>query len=342
MFNRLQRVWRMLALTLGAALLLTGCGHEQSSALLPAGPVAESQLWLIKLSLSVMVTVIVVVAIIFVYVLFRFRARKGQTGIPKQVEGNTALEIIWTVVPILLLFILAIPTVTTTFSLAEDFTQSEDAVQVKVTAHQFWWEFEYPNLGIVTAQDLYIPTGQTISFELTSKDVIHSFWVPALGGKMDTNPGNNNMVNKMWLQADKEGVFLGKCAELCGASHALMDFKVVAVSPEEFDAWVNKMKEGPAAAEGVALEGEKVFQQSCIGCHAVDAGMRSIGPNLTSFGDRLTLAGVLTMDDNETLKQWILNSESFKEESKMPSFEGQLSDEQLDALVEYLRGLKLQ
>ncbi|MBO8162671.1 MAG: cytochrome c oxidase subunit II [Brevibacillus sp.] len=338
MVKRWQHVWRLLALTIVTALTLTGCGDPTLSALIPSGPVAEEQLTLIKLSLFIMVGVIAVVMFIFAYVIIRYRQKPGQTGIPEQVEGNTKLEIIWTVIPIILLFILAVPTVMTTFTLAKDYSEEEGAVNVKVTAHQFWWEFEYPDLGVATAQDLYIPTGKKIMFQLTSKDVVHSFWVPSLGGKTDTVPG---LVNKMWLQADKEGVYQGKCAELCGASHALMDFRVVAVSPEEFDSWVEKMKAGPAEpTTATAQEGQQLFQQNCLSCHAVGGQGGKLGPNLTAFGDRQKLAGILE-NNPEVLKQWIANPAQFKEGNLMPSFEGTLSKEQIDALAEYLSGLKI-
>ncbi|UFJ42335.1 cytochrome c oxidase subunit II [Brevibacillus humidisoli] len=338
MLNRWQHVWRLLALSIVTALMLTGCGDPTLSALIPSGPVAEEQLTLIKLSLFIMVGVIVVVMLIFAYVIIRYRKKPGQTGIPEQVEGNTKLEIIWTVIPIILLFILAVPTVMTTFTLAKDYSDEEGVVNVKVTAHQFWWEFEYPDLGVATAQDLYIPTGKRVMFQLTSKDVVHSFWVPSLGGKTDNVPG---LVNKMWLQADKEGVYQGKCAELCGASHALMDFKVVAVSPQEFDSWVEKMKAGPAEpATATAKEGQQVFQQSCIGCHAVGNQGGKLGPNLTAFGDREKLAGILE-NNPELLKQWIANPNQFKEGNRMPAFGEQLNEEQIDALAEYLSGLKI-
>jgi len=339
MRNRWQDLWGPLALSIATTLLLAGCGDPTLSALLPAGPVAERQFTLIKLSVYIMVGVIAVVLILYVYVLFRYRERPGQTGIPQQVEGNTKLEITWTVIPIILLLILAVPTVAATFALAEDYTDDEGVVKVKVTAHQFWWEFEYPDLGVATAQDLYIPTGKKVMVELTTKDVLHAFWVPALAGKMDTVSG---LVNKMWLQADREAVYQGKCAELCGTSHALMDFKVIAVSPDAFDSWIAKMKAGPAAPTTAAARlGQQVFQQSCIGCHAVGDQGGKLGPNLTAFADRVKLAGILE-NNPELLREWIANPSLFKEGNRMPAFAGQLSAQQMDALVEYLSGLSVQ
>lgn len=336
MMSRWQHVWRLLPLFALVTLVLTGCGNPDLSALIPQGPAAEDQYWLIKLSLYIMLFVMAVVFGLFFYVIIRFRQRPGQTGIPEQVEGNHKLEIIWTVVPILLLVVLAIPTVALSFKYSET-TPDPAALKVKVTAHQFWWEFEYPDLGVAAAQDLYIPAGKKVQFELTSADVIHSFWVPSLGGKIDTNPG---LTTTLELVADKPGVYKGKCAELCGASHALMDFKVVAVTPEEFDAWVNKMKTAQAQpATGLAAQGQEVFQKSCIGCHAVGGQGGKAGPNLDGFADRKTIAGILDYTD-ENLKKWLKDPQAVKPGNKMVINE--LSDQEVDALVEYLNTLKIE
>ncbi|RKD21790.1 cytochrome c oxidase subunit II [Ammoniphilus oxalaticus] len=335
-----KKAWRLLPLLAVMMLVLTGCGQDPFlSALTPRGPVAEQQFYLIKLSIYIMMGVFAVVMVIYVYVLVRFRHRPGQTGIPEQIEGSHKLEIIWTTIPLILLTILAIPTVKITFDLAEKFP-TDDALQVKVIAHQFWWEYEYPDLGISAAQDLYIPTGEKVQFQLTSEDVIHSFWAPALGGKTDTNPG---MVNAMWLQADDPGVYKGKCAELCGDSHTLMDFKIVAMDRPEFDAWVEKMKEPHVSSSDVA-EGEQIFADSCISCHAIDAtqglDIPDFAPNLRNFGDRVVLANYFNMDD-ETIAEWIKNPEKMKPGNLMPGFADELDDQQLASLVDYLNTLSV-
>ncbi|HJV45184.1 MAG TPA: cytochrome c oxidase subunit II [Bacillota bacterium] len=333
-----KKASRLLPLFGAVILALTGCGDPYLSALDPKGPVAEAQLSLVMLSFYIMVGVFVVVMVIFTYVLIKFRKRPGQNGVPKQVEGNHKLEIIWTVIPILLLLILAVPTVITTFHLSEKKT-GDDVLKVKVTAHQFWWEFEYPDLGLATGQDLYIPTGKRIEFELTSADVIHSFWVPALAGKTDTNPGQTN---HMWMQADQPGVYKGKCAELCGPSHALMDFKVVAVTPFDFKSWADKMKAAvnrqPTTA--TAQQGAQVFQQNCIGCHAIAGKGGKLGPNLTAFGDRDKVAGILEFK-KENIQRWIKSPQEVKPGNKMPSFGGKLSDQDISNLADYLQTLKV-
>lgn len=316
--------------------LLTGCGSNTLSTLQPRGPVASEQLYLMKLSLFIMVFVVVVVFGIYLYVLVRYRQRKGQENtIPKQVEGNHVLEIIWTVIPILLLLVLAVPTVSYTFKHSTDYRKDKDAIHVKVTAHQFWWQFEYPDLGIATAQDLVIPQGKKIAFDLISADVNHAFWVPSLGGKIDTNPG---ITNTLYLEADEVDTFKGKCAELCGASHALMDFKVVAKSPADFDAWVQKMK-APVAVAADAQKGEALFKENCMSCHAVSTDGLGMGPNLNGFAERSMLAGILE-HTQDNAKKWITNPQAVKPGNKMPAFGGTLDDGQINDIVNYLWSLK--
>lgn len=338
----MNKMWRFIPLSVLSLILLvlTGCGEENLSALRPKGPVAEIQFDLMMLSIYIMTGVFVVVAVIFTYVLLKYRVRKGDEDfIPEQVEGNTTLEVIWTGIPIILLLVLAIPTVLATFTLAaEEPAEGDDTLKIEVTAYQYWWDFNYPDLEFNTAQDLYIPVGEKVYFELTSKDVIHSFWIPALAGKMDNNPG---LVNAMWIEANEPGVYKGKCAELCGPSHALMDFKVIALERDEFDAWVNDMKNPVAEPETeLAQAGEQVFRDSCISCHAINDEGGNLGPNLTSFGDRETLAGYLEMTD-ENMVQWIKDPQSLKPANLMPAFDDQLDDDEIDSLVAYLKGLKL-
>lgn len=331
---------RLLPLMTGLILLLSACGREDVSTLNPQGPVAQSQYDLMKLSIGIMALVVVVVFAICIYVLIRFRRKAGDKSIPKQVEGNHKLEIIWTVVPLILLLILGVPTIKDVFGLAKDYSKDENAVHVKVTAHQYWWEFEYTDYGITTAQDLIVPTDKVISFELASADVIHSFWIPAIGGKMDTNPG---LTNKMFLEFPKEGVFRGKCAELCGTSHALMDFKAKAVSPDSFDRWVSAMK-APAVMPADA-EISETFTSQCLSCHAVGENGGNSGPNLTGVGNRLTVGGILYNDENsvkDNLHNWIINPQEYKGGAMMPSAEENgLTPEQVEGIAEYLAEYKL-
>ncbi|MFC3884242.1 cytochrome c oxidase subunit II [Bacillus songklensis] len=345
--------WRVMSLFSMIALLLAGCGKPFLSTLQPAGEVASMQYDLLLLSTAIMVLVIIVVTIIFIYVVVRFRRRKGDENfIPKQVEGSHKLELIWTVIPILLLIILAVPTVAYTFKLAdvkEMDAKKSDALVINVRSNAYWWEFEYPNQKIITSQDLVVPTDQKVYFKLKASDVKHSFWIPAVGGKMDTNTEGEN---KFWLVFDSkkaeevDDVFYGKCAELCGPSHALMDFKVKALPKDEFDAWVKDMKAAkPEVADADAKAGEEVFKQSCIGCHAVEAQdqrpeQARQAPNLAGFADRERVAGVLEHNE-ENIKAWIKDPEAIKPGNKMTGTY-KVSDEQIDQLAKYLESLKLQ
>lgn len=338
----MKKLVRFIPLTLFGMLLLvlTGCGEENLSALRPKGTGAEISFDLMMLSIYIMLIVFFVVVIIFTYVIIKFRMRRGDEEIiPEQVEGNTTLEVIWTAIPILLLLILAIPTVLGTFTLAaEEPAEGDDTVQVKVTAHQYWWDFDYPELEFNTAQDMYIPVGEKVYIELTSEDVIHSFWVPALAGKMDNNPG---LINAMWIEANEPGVYKGKCAELCGPSHALMDFKVIALEKDEFNEWASEMQTAESEPQSdVAQAGEEIFTDSCISCHAVGEEGGNIGPDLTSFGDRETLAGFLDMTD-ENMVDWIKDPQALKPANHMPGFDDQLDDDEINALVAYLKELKV-
>ncbi|GGE66596.1 cytochrome c oxidase subunit II [Priestia taiwanensis] len=342
--------WRLVSLVFFIALFLGGCGEKSQSTLLPQGEVAKMQYDLLMLSTWIMVGVVAVVTIIFLYVVVKFRRKKGQEDvIPEQVEGNHKLEIIWTVIPIILLIILAVPTVRDTFTLADTRPIDgeeipEDTVVVSAVAKLYWWEFEYQTpdgKNVVTAQDLVIPTGERVYIKLKGGDIKHSFWVPSLAGKMDTNTDNEN---KMYLQADNVGTYRGFCAEFCGPSHALMQFQVKAVEPAEFDQWFEKMKTTKSVATtDLAKQGEEIFNKSCIGCHAVDANGPATGvaPNLSNFGDRDKVAGILD-NTHDNVEKWLKDPDSIKPGNKMSGTYGDLSDHEINALAEYLKGLKLE
>lgn len=338
--NRWQSLWRLIPLFAVMTFLLTGCGDDTLSTLRPKGDVAREQMNLMMLSLIIMVFVVVIVFALYIYVLIRFRKRKGQTGIPKQVEGSHVLELIWTVIPIILLLVLAVPTVTTTFDLAQDFKDDKDVLRVKVTAHAFWWEFDYEGMGIKTAQELVVPAGKKVAFEITSADIIHSFWVPSLGGKVDATPG---LLTKLYLEADADQInatFRGKCAELCGASHALMDFGVKSLAQADFDKWVADMK-APVTIPASAKAGEEIFKAKCLQCHAITPDGAGLGPNLNGFANREKVAGILPMKDESrdaALKHWISDPQDVKPGNNMPQLP--LSEAQINDVIQYLNALK--
>lgn len=318
------------------SLLLAGCGKENLTALDPKGYGAEKSLDIILLTTGIMVGVFLVVIIIYTIVLARFRRKKGDNHIPEQVEGSKKLETIWTVIPIILVLIMGIPTVVYTFDLA-DTSEASSTLNINVTGHQYWWNFEYEDHNVVTSQDLYIPVGEKVYVNMLSSDVIHSFWVPTITGKMDVNPEN---VNTMYIEAYEEGVYWGKCAELCGPSHSLMDFKVIAVSPEEFDQWITDMQNvdpEEVPTDAVAQEGQELFQNNCMGCHAIgDAS--SAGPNLTNFGNRVHFVGYLE-PTKENLVEWIMDPESLKPGNEMTGTY-EVTEEEAEKIAEYLMQLK--
>ncbi|PUB18054.1 cytochrome c oxidase subunit II [Paenisporosarcina sp. OV554] len=355
--------WRLFSLVTALMVFLSGCGEEHLSTLTPAGQVGRDQLNLMVLSTGIMVLVIIVVLVVYLLTIIKFRRSKvGEDVIPKQVEGNHTLELIWTIIPIILLLILAVPTVIATYNLADvsgmdkkDAKGNATAVTVNVKANLYWWEFEYPDLGIITAQELVVPTKEKVYFNLKAADVKHSFWIPAAGGKLDTNVEN---INKFYLEFDKpsagleDGVFYGKCAELCGPSHALMDFKVKSLDRDDFDKWVANMqasKEAETPETDLAQQGQELFtNKTCIGCHAVSgAGTTGArGPSLATFGDRNRVAGFMEKTD-ENVKAWINDPEAHKPGNTMPQPEDinsgkKFTDQELTALTEYLMGLSVE
>ncbi|MBD8035563.1 MULTISPECIES: cytochrome c oxidase subunit II [Solibacillus] len=348
--------WRLFSLLTVMTVFLSACGEEYISTLRPAGAVGKEQLDILILAIWIMTLVVVVVSAIYLVAFFKFRRTKvGENHMPKQVEGSHTLEVIWTVIPIILLIILAVPTLTYTYKFADvaamdevDEEGNKTALTVNVTAKLYWWEFEYPNQGIITAQELVVPTGEKVYFNLIASDVKHSFWIPAVGGKMDTNVDG---INKFYLQFDKEsaglndgeGVFYGKCAELCGPSHALMDFKVKALEPEAFNAWVTAMQatEGQTADRESSDIGEATFANSCLGCHAVSAvAGNGLGPNLTTFGDRNRVAGFLEHTAENTAN-WIKDPEPYKPGNTMTGTYN-VSPEEAEAIADYLMTLSVE
>ena len=348
--------WRVFTLLTVMTVFLSACGEDYLSTLRPAGPVGQEQLNILLLSIAIMTLVVVVVSTLYLVAFFKYRRSKvGENVMPKQVEGSHTLEVIWTVIPIVLLLILAVPTLNSTYKFADvaamdevDENGNKTALTVNVTAKLYWWEFEYPDLGIITAQELVVPTGEKVYFNVIAADVKHSFWIPSVGGKIDNNVDN---LNKFYLVFDKEsaglnngeGVFYGKCAELCGPSHALMDFKVKALAPEGFDAWVASMKatEGKIADKNAADVGEAAFANSCLGCHAVSAvAGAGLGPNLATFGDRNRVAGF--MDHTvEATTDWIMDPEFYKPGNTMTG-KYEVTEDEAKAISEYLMTLTVE
>jgi len=322
----------------GLLLALTACAENAPQTTFePAGPVARTinnlanPVFIVAGIVFLLVQGLVVVAVV------KFRARPGDDGPePRQVHGNTRLEVGWTLIPALILFAIAIPTIKTIFDLSHT---PDNALNVTVIGHQFWWEYRYDDLGISTANELNIPAGVPVSLTLESVDVIHSYWIPALAGKTDVIPGRTN---RMHFEADNPGTYLGQCTEYCGLSHANMRALAIAHTPAEFDAWVAAQR-APAVTPGsssAAFEGLNLFNaKGCAGCHTV-AGVSQgkVGPELTHLYSRTTFAGSTLALDEENLRLWLENPPGVKPGSLMPNLG--LTEEEITQLIAYLETLK--
>ena len=314
------------AVVLGlSSLLLAACSAENNgqNSLDPKGPEAKKidNLFIPVFWVSVVVGVLVLTAVVVFAV--RFRYRRGKNENPKQIHGSTPLEIGWTIVPALILAVVAVPTIITIFDLNKKPTGA-DVVDVTVVGKQWWWEFKYPEQKIVTANELVIPAGRPVKVDLTACDeslpnkcnVIHSFWVPELNGKRDVVPGHPNSTT---IEADKPGTYLGQCAEYCGLSHANMRFRVIAKEPREFDQWVTEQQQGPAVpfqtGTGAQTQPAGPTQElmstkfQCTNCHSIaDSKVSSYGPNLTHLASRTTFASGYYELTRDKLVEWVHNA----------------------------------
>ena len=349
------RRWRLGGLLLAATLLLAGCEFTgPQSALDPAGPVAQGQydvfMWTFRLSWLVMA----VVGGVLLYSLFRFRAKRGSAAsvMPAQTHGNTTLEIGMTVIATVIVVLVAVPTVRTIFETEQrvDITALEPGdVLVKATGYQWWFKFEYPELGITTANELIIPAGRRVVVELDSADVLHAFWVPNLAGKRDMIP---NQRNQVWFSADEPGTYYGQCAELCLGAHAYMRFRVIAEDDAGFDRWVDSFQtadQQTVQADPLVQRGQQlVAQKGCIGCHTIDGYSSSVAvgnpdfPSLTNFGLRTTVGAAIADNTPENLAAWLRDPQAMKPTNRMPTLwaaDDPNADDEIEAIVAYLLSL---
>jgi cytochrome c oxidase subunit 2 len=270
----------------------------------------------------------------------------------RQSHGNTRLEITWTILPALLLAGIAVPTVATQLDIRSE--PKGERIEINVTGHQWWWEFEFPQYGFTTANEIHIPAGKNVYLTLTSADVIHSFWLPNLAGKRDAVPGRTSNLTLLADDPTPEGEpFFGVCAEFCGLAHADMRLRVFVDAEADFEAWAaSQALPAVIPTEGLAADGFEVFGRVCSACHAVagtDYELR-LAPDLTHFGSRTTFAGATLSNDTANLREWLHNPSDLKpmdpdrndiEEGRilgMPNFG--LSPSDIDALVALLQGWK--
>jgi cytochrome c oxidase subunit 2 len=307
-----------------------------SNALDPQSPQARAIYDLGIVATIVFVFIFVVVAGAIVYAIFRFRWREGEPD-PKQFAGNEKVEIIWTVIPFLIVIFLFVLTLRGMNRADPPPAPSPDLI---VTGHQFWWEAQYPASGAVTANEIHIPVGTPLSVRLDSKDVLHEFWVPELARKMTTVPGQPNHI---WLQADKPGTYIGTCSEFCGIQHAWMRILVVAEEPSKFEEWQRaQLQPGSATTSGAAAKGLALFQTStCINCHAirgVPGANASVAPDLTHVASRRQLGAGILENTPANMRLWLKDPQHIKPGALMPDFN--FTDQELDQLGEYLSTLR--
>lgn len=283
--------------------------------------------------------VFVVVEAALLFVIVRYRERPSSQE-PKHVHGSTLLELAWTLAPAVVLVFIAVPTIQTIFK--TDGTAPDGALEIEVIGHQWWWEFRYPEYGITTANEMHVPQGRPIALSMTSADVIHSFWVPKLGGKRDLMP---NRTTRLSFTPDSLGDFYGQCAEFCGASHANMRFHVMVDGTVEFEGWVQQQLAPPAATDSLtdlARQGAELFAnpaKTCMACHTVQGITPGLlGPNLTHVGSRTTIASGILPNTEEGLARWLRDPVREKPGSLMPK--PPLTEDEITALVAYLRSLQ--
>jgi cytochrome c oxidase subunit 2 len=333
--------WRLLLPVLALAFLLVACSGGDDlpqDALDPQGPYAEKVHNLAKPVFIIAGLVLVLVQGLVIYALIKFR-RRSEDEAPVQVHGNVRLELTWTVIPAAVLAVVGVLVVGTLVDLDRT-PKGDDVVNVRVIGHQWWWEYDYPDLDIVTANELHIPVGVPIAVSLESVDVIHSFWPPKLAGKLDAIPGRTNHLT---LEADKPGIYFGQCAEFCGLSHADMRLRVVAHEPAEFDEWVKtnaRPAELPPETDAEATAGAALFRaKGCASCHTVEGySAGELGPNLTHLQQRETFAGAIFDLNEKNLRAWLRDPPAEKPGSLMPNLE--LTEEEITDLIAYLDTLE--
>ncbi|HEY1768596.1 MAG TPA: cytochrome c oxidase subunit II [Terracidiphilus sp.] len=286
-------------------------------------------------------SIFVLVAGLLTYAIIKYKSRPSdEQHEPAQVYGSVQVELAWTVIPVLIVVVLFLTTARIIFAV-QDAPKPKTALDVTVIGHQFWWEFRYPKLGIVTANELHIPLStdqrpEPTYLRLLSADVDHSFWVPQLAGKTDLIP---NHPNDLWMDPRAPGLYVGQCAQFCGVEHAKMLLRVYVDTPQQFAAWVNDQRK-PAMEDEKVAAGRQIFEsEACQNCHSINGttAKGTFAPDLTHLMTRATIASGAATNTPDNLRAWIKDPATFKPGALMPAM--RLSDQQLDQLVAYLSTL---
>jgi cytochrome c oxidase subunit 2 len=346
-------------------LLIVACQQEYPQSVLhPLGEFARITDAVFMQTVWWATLVFVLVQGALLYAMYRFRGRPGDAE-PEQIHGNTTLEIVWTIIPAVILAVIAVPTVKAIFKTNE--IPGASPLTVEVIGHQWWWEFRYPEFQLTTANELHVPINRTVHLRMGSADVLHSFWVPQFAGKRDVFP---NRETRLWFVAEKAGNYPAQCTEFCGMQHGKMAYRVVASEPAEFEAWVAKMRTfaaappapaapAPAAKDTVhttsagatvegasqgaaTADGQKLFMaKGCAGCHslvALNAPKGMLGPNLANIGARSWIAAGTLPNTDDNLAHWIRTPQAIKQGVLMPNLG--LSEDEAKAIAAYLRTIR--
>ncbi len=359
----IPKLFSLGVVALTALIVLSACGpsgDKPYSTTSPASSTTEDIHSLYKLVFWLSLIVFVGVQFAIVYLSLRYRRKKSDAKRPSQVHGNKRLELVWTILPAVVLLVLLIPTLTVLFD--HDAQAGEGQLQVDVYGKQWWWEFHLgedqvqngQNLEVTTANEIVIPVGRNTVFNMYSNNVIHSFWVPQLTGKLDVIPGH---MNRLSITPTETGEYYGECAEFCGAQHAWMRFKITVVEEDEFYAWVNNWRTSPAVSTK-PQEGDTGVVQApakfsvCLSCHSFNgfdtnaalSGINapaSFGPDLTMLVCRETFAAGMMETTPENLKQWLMDPGSVKPGNYMSTQIGpgkpiELTEQEAEEFVDFL------
>jgi cytochrome c oxidase subunit 2 len=305
------------------------------SVLSPGSPQSREVLDLFRIVLITAAFILAVVSGLVITSIIRFRHRPGD-GLPRQSTGDTRLEVTWTVVPLLIvtgLFLLAVRTMHRVQPPAGD-----RGADLEITAHQWWWEGHYPKSGVVTANEFHLPVGVTLLLRFQSDDVIHDWWVPQLGRKIDIFPHHPTY---LWMSIDGPGTYLGTCDEFCGAEHAWMRIRVIGETSEDYASWTAarlrppQPPSGPEAMQGLAL----YATHTCTSCHTIQGiSSGTVGPDLTHVGSRQTLGAGVLRNNPENMTRWIQNAQAIKPDCHMPNMG--LSREESRQIAAYMEELE--
>lgn len=306
----------------------------------PASPSTESIRGLFYFVLAITVVIFLLVGGALAYFIWRFREHQGQADTePPQIYGSHPIELAWTMAPLITVLVIALVVVRSVLEMRTE-APGDGALRVRVIGHQWWWEYQYPDLDVTTANELVVPlsdgdTPRPVHLELESADVIHSYWVPRLAGKTDLIPGR---LNRMEFEPTQLGTYTGQCAEYCGTQHANMLLRVNVVSAADFQSWVADQKKPAVNTESA---GQRRFMElACANCHTI-RGTRAkgvFGPDLTHLMSRETLASGMVPNDHQNLLDWLLDPQDIKPGCRMPDMRLKPADAEL--LATYLETLK--